>query len=104
MKRHCDPRLSGLKQSHITKACVFNIFLKITSRLRVQGRTAPSPSAPRNNFITFLITTINYYRFLKRLWKNGLLRGWWKMSICKASEVPKNEAYTEVRRNDEGRG
>jgi hypothetical protein len=25
------------------------------------------------------------------------------MSGCKASEIPRNEAYTEVRRNDEGR-
>ena len=29
MKRHCDPRLSDGKQSHILKACVFNTFQEI---------------------------------------------------------------------------
>jgi hypothetical protein len=37
-----------------------------------------------------------------KLSKNRLLRGWWKTSICKASEIPRNEAYIEVRRSDEG--
>jgi hypothetical protein len=37
-----------------------------------------------------------------RLSKNRLLRGRWKMSRCKASEIPRNEAYIEVRRSDEG--
>ncbi len=50
--------------------------------------------------------------------ENRFLRGWWKMSIRKASEtgdppegwglqakrgeIPSNEAYIEVRRSDEG--
>jgi hypothetical protein len=37
---------------------------------------------------------------IMRLPRNRLLRGWWKMSICKAPEVPRNAAYVEVRRND----
>jgi hypothetical protein len=55
-----------------------------------------------NDFTTLLINKIHYQNFLKRLWKNRLLRGWWKMSICKASEIPKNEAYVDVRRNASG--
>jgi hypothetical protein len=56
---------------------------------------------------------------LQRLSKNRLPRGGWKMSICKlsfaksrsvvdpargtgASEIPRNEAYIEVRRSDQG--
>jgi hypothetical protein len=39
---------------------------------------------------------------LLNLSKNWLLRGCWKMSICKAFEIPRNEAYREVRRSDEG--
>ena len=38
----------------------------------------------------------------KRLSKNLLLRGWGKMASCKASEIPRSEAYIEVRRSDEG--
>ncbi|MGD9073814.1 MAG: hypothetical protein PVJ69_01260 [Desulfobacteraceae bacterium] len=34
--------------------------------------------------------------------KNRVLRGWWKMSKCKASEILRNEAYIKVRRSDEG--
>jgi len=30
------------------------------------------------------------------------LRGWWKISICKTSDIPRSEAYIEVRRSDEG--
>ena len=30
------------------------------------------------------------------------LRGWWKISMCKASDTPRSEAYIEVRRSDEG--
>jgi hypothetical protein len=37
-----------------------------------------------------------------RVSKNRLLRGWWKMSRYKASDIPRNEAYREVRRNDKG--
>ncbi len=37
---------------------------------------------------------------IERLSKNRLLRGWLKTPICKASEIPRNEAYIEVRRND----
>jgi hypothetical protein len=37
---------------------------------------------------------------LLRLPKNRFRRGWWKMYRCKASDIPRNEAYREVRRSD----
>jgi hypothetical protein len=37
-----------------------------------------------------------------RLLKNTCSSGCSKMSRCKAPEIPKSEAYIEVRRNDEG--
>ena len=39
-----------------------------------------------------------------RVLKNSLLAGCSKMPRCKAPEIPRSEAYMEVRRNDEGRG
>jgi hypothetical protein len=41
-------------------------------------------------------------QILKRLSKYKHVRGWRKMFICKASEIPRNEAYREVRRSEEG--
>jgi hypothetical protein len=39
---------------------------------------------------------------LKSDYKKLTSRGRWKMSSCKASEIPRNEAYVRVRRSDEG--
>jgi hypothetical protein len=58
-----------------------------------------------NDFTTLLINKIHYQNFLKRLWKNRLLRGWWKMSIPQPllrDEIPRNEAYIDVRRSASG--
>jgi hypothetical protein len=40
--------------------------------------------------------------FDSRLSDIHIIRGWLKMPIDKASDIPKNEAYILVRRNDEG--
>ena len=39
---------------------------------------------------------------INRMWKDSFFTGCLKRSRYKAPEIPRNEAYIEVRRNDEG--
>jgi hypothetical protein len=56
----------------------------------------------RNDIRGYLEKAFSCFILRNRLSKNRILGGWWKMSSCKASEIPRNEAYIEVRRSDEG--